>query len=122
MADLDLRDGLVLLLATVLLITFFYAYNYYLKLRRQWRIKEAEFSRRNMLRPIGLPPFLVIGKSPLPALAIIVYLGIVSIVIFSTVWAGLFWLFVAAAVIWFHWIHPHLGSKRPGEPKETASQ
>jgi hypothetical protein len=123
MSDLNLHDGLVLLFATLLLITFFYVYNYYRKLRRQWRIREAEYARLKMLRPPGLPPFLIIGQSLLPALAILIYLGVVCIVIFDTVWAGLFWFVFAAVIIWFRWVQPHIREKQPespGQSDETA--
>ena len=114
MSDLNLHDFFVLVLATFLLVIFFYIYNYYLKLRRRVRIMEAEYARNKMLRPIGLPPFLASGKSLLPALAVIVYLGIVSIVLFSTLWIGLFWFVCAALVVWFNWIQP-LFHKKPDE-------
>jgi hypothetical protein len=118
MPEFNPHDGLILLFATLLLISFFYAYNYYRKLRRQWRIKEAEFTRRKILRPPGLPPFLVIGKSTLPALAVLIYLGIVFSVLFHTIWAGLFWFIFGAVIVWFRWVHPYIRWKRPSQYEE----
>jgi hypothetical protein len=97
------NDWLALIIVTALFMLLYYVRRYYLRLQKKWRLLQAEMDAERRFRPVGWYRYLILPASLILILGFYLWAGVVFLIIFKTLWAGLFWFLCAGAIIWIKW-------------------
>ncbi|SYZ72527.1 membrane hypothetical protein [Candidatus Zixiibacteriota bacterium] len=97
------NDWLALFIVTILFLLLYYARYYYLRLQKRMRLLQAEMDVERRFRPVGWYRYLKLPASLILILGFYLYIGVVSLIVFKTFWAGLFWFLCAGMIIWIKW-------------------